>query len=97
MARCRSRLSGAVVAVVAVVAVAAAVRRPLSRVPENQLAFGVGVMLTAFGVFWAGEGARVDWPGGDAALPVLVAVAAAWALGFVALLKRAGRSRAYRT
>ncbi len=25
-------------------------------VPENTLKFGVGVMLSAFGVFWTGEG-----------------------------------------
>ena len=34
------------------------------------------------------RGRRVDWPGGDAALPVLVGVVAAWALVFVAVLKR---------
>jgi uncharacterized membrane protein len=79
---------GAAGAVLAVVAVAAAVRRPLSRVPENKLAFGVGVMLTAFGIFWASEGAGVDWPGDDAALPVLIVAIAAWALTFVALLER---------
>jgi len=79
---------GAVAAVIAVVAVAAAVRRPLARVPENQLAFAVGVMLTAFGTFWASEGAGVEWPGDDAALPVLIAAIAAWALAFVVLLRR---------
>ena len=79
---------GAIGAVVAVVAAAAAVRRPLSRVPENQLAFGVGVMLTAFGIFWASEGAGAEWPGDDAALPVLVVAIAAWALAFAVLLKR---------
>ena len=30
--------------------------------------YAVGVMLTTFGIFWAGEGAGVDWPGGDASL-----------------------------
>jgi uncharacterized membrane protein len=30
--------------------------------------FSVGVMLTTFGIFWAAEGAGVEWPGGDAAL-----------------------------
>jgi uncharacterized membrane protein len=82
---------GAAGAVVAVVAVAAALRRPLSRVPENQLAFAVGVMLTAFGIFWAGEGAGVEWPGDDAALPVLIVAVAAWALAFVVVLERRRR------
>ena len=80
--------AGALVAIVAVVAVAAAVRRPLSRVPENQLAFGVGVMLTAFGLFWASEGAGVEWPGGDAAILGLVVATATWALAFVVVLAR---------
>lgn len=80
--------AGALVAIVAVVAVAAAVRRPLSRVPENQLAFGVGVMLTAFGLFWASEGAGVEWPGGDAAILGLVVATATWALAFVVVLGR---------
>jgi uncharacterized membrane protein len=75
-------------AVAAVVAAGAAVRRPLSRVPENQLAFAVGVMLTAFGIFWAAEGAGVDWPGGDAALLALIVANAAWALAFVVALRR---------
>jgi uncharacterized membrane protein len=79
---------GALIGVVAVVAVAVIVRRPLSRVPENQLAFAVGVMLTAFGIFWAAEGAGADWPGGDSALLGLIAATAAWALTFVAVLRR---------
>jgi len=34
----------------------------------------VGVMLSAFGVFWTGEGLGVDWPGQDLALFVFAAV-----------------------
>ena len=79
---------GALVAVAGVVAVAAVSRRPLSRVPENQLAFAVGVMLTAFGLFWASEGAGVEWPGGDTAILGLVFLTAAWALAFVFVLGR---------
>ena len=44
------------------------IHRPLSRVPENSLKFGVGVMLSAFGVFWTGEGLGIPWPGQDLAL-----------------------------
>lgn len=60
--------------------------RPLARVPENTLKFAVGVMLSAFGVFWTGEGLGVAWPGADlaivgfAALFLLVAALAAVAL-----------------
>jgi uncharacterized membrane protein len=55
---------------------AAAVRAPLTKVPENWMKFAVGVMLTSFGTFWGAEGAGVAWPGGDAALLVLVPVVA---------------------
>ena len=56
--------------------------------PENQLAFAVGVMLTSFGIFWAGEGAGVDWPEGEAALAILVLATATWALAFAAILRQ---------
>lgn len=59
---------GALAACALVLVVGAAVHRPLSRVPENTLKFGVGVMLSAFGVFWTGEGLGVEWPGHDLAL-----------------------------
>lgn len=59
---------GALAACALVLLVGAIVHRPLSRVPENTLKFGVGVMLSAFGVFWTGEGLGVEWPGHDLAL-----------------------------
>jgi Ca2+/H+ antiporter, TMEM165/GDT1 family len=59
---------GALAACMLVLAIGAAVHRPLSRVPENLLKFGVGVMLSSFGVFWTGEGLGIDWPGQDLAL-----------------------------
>jgi uncharacterized membrane protein len=65
-----------------------AVRAPLARVPENAMKFVVGVMLTGFGAFWGAEGAGADWPGNDAALPIVVAVVALFSLGLVATLRR---------
>src|SRR5271169_348411 len=59
---------GALAAGALVLAAGAIMHRPLSRVPENTLKFGVGVMLSAFGVFWTGEGLGVAWPGQDLAL-----------------------------
>jgi len=50
-------------------------------------------MLTAFGMFWSGEGAGVDWPGSDAALPVLALGTAAVALALVAALRAPTRDR----
>jgi uncharacterized membrane protein len=84
--------AAAALAVVLVLAAGIATRAPLSRVPENTMKFAVGVMLTSFGLFWTGEGASASWPGGDAALLVIVPVvlsvslAAVWALRRRALL-----------
>lgn len=59
---------GALAACLAVLIIGIAVHKPLAKVPENTLKFGVGVMLSAFGVFWTGEGLGIDWPGQDVAL-----------------------------
>ena len=59
---------GALAACMLVVAIGFAVRRPLARVPENTLKFAVGILLSAFGVFWTGEGLGIPWPGGDLAI-----------------------------
>ena len=79
---------GALAAVVLVLAIGLAVHRPLARVPENTLKFGVGVVLSAFGVFWTGEGLGVDWPGHDLALPVFAVLFLATGLLAVALARR---------
>ena len=50
--------------------------------------FAVGIMLTSFGSFWGAEGAGVSWPGGDAALLVIVPVVAVVSLAYVAWLRR---------
>ena len=62
---------GALVACIAVLVIGLAVHKPLSSVPENTLKFIVGLLLTAFGIFWVGEGIGTPWPGEDLSLPVL--------------------------
>jgi uncharacterized membrane protein len=83
--------AGAAVAVV--LAVGFAVRAPLARVPENSLKSAVGILLTSFGTFWSAEGAGARWPGGDGALPVIIAVVAIASAALVVRL-RAGRPAA---
>jgi uncharacterized membrane protein len=51
-------------------------------------------MLTSFGTFWGAEGAGAAWPGGDAALLVIVPVLLAISLTFVALMRRGALSGA---
>jgi uncharacterized membrane protein len=65
---------GALAACGLVLVIGTIARKPLVRVPENTLKFGVGVMLSAFGVFWTGEGLGVEWPGHDLALFVFAAL-----------------------
>ncbi len=79
---------GATVGLVLVVGTGLVVHRPLSRVPENHIKFAVGVMLSAFGTFWAGEGVGVDWSLEDGTLLLLVGLYIATAIVAVALLRR---------
>jgi uncharacterized membrane protein len=79
--------AGAVAACIAVAAVGAAIHRPLARVPENALKFAVGVMLSAFGLFWTGESLGVEWPGGDAAILAFAALFFGVGAVLIALLK----------
>jgi len=79
---------GALAAFFAVMAFGLLVRKPLAKVPENTLKFGVGVMLSAFGVFWTAEGLGAPWPGDDWALLGLVAAFLIVALALVALVRR---------
>jgi uncharacterized membrane protein len=79
--------AGAAAAGALVLLVGVLVHRPLTRVPENALKFGVGLMLTTFGTFWAGEGIGIEWPAGDATLALLFATftiasfVGVWAIG----------------
>jgi uncharacterized membrane protein len=66
--------AGAGLAALTVAALGLAIHRPLARVPENTLKFTVGVLLSAFGTFWVGEGVAVRWPLGDLAILYLIAL-----------------------
>ncbi len=70
-------LIGALIATVITIAVGIAMRGRLAGLPETEVKWTVGVMLSAFGVFFCGEGLHVEWPAGDLAL---LYIAAAFAL-----------------
>jgi Ca2+/H+ antiporter, TMEM165/GDT1 family len=82
--------AGAVAACLLVAGVGFVVHRPLARVPENKLKFAVGVMLSAFGIFWTGEGLGVSWPGAD--LSIVAFAALFLAVGHAAVIVERRRS-----
>jgi uncharacterized membrane protein len=65
---------GAAAALCVVVCLGITLHRPLANIPENTLKFGVGILLTAFGTYWIGEGIHVQWPAADWSLLILIAV-----------------------
>lgn len=67
---------GAIAACLLVVAAGLILHRPLARVPENSLKFVVGILMSAFGLFWFGEGIGLQWPYADAAILGLMAILA---------------------
>ncbi len=56
---------GASMACVIVLMLGLIAHKPLTKIPENTFKYAVGVMLTAFGIFWIGEGFGISWPGDD--------------------------------
>jgi uncharacterized membrane protein len=82
---------GALAACALVLAIGILVHKPLARIPENTLKFGVGVMLSAFGVYWTGEGLGAAWPGHDLAILGLAAIFLSAGLGLVLMIRQSLR------
>jgi uncharacterized membrane protein len=80
--------AAALLAVLVVCIAGVALRSPLARVPENIMKFVVGVLLSAFGLFWSVEGAGAEWPGGDRALLVIIPALTLYAFALVAVFRR---------
>jgi uncharacterized membrane protein len=79
---------GAGLALALVLVLGVWLHRPLAKVPENALKFGVGNLLAAFGTFWIGEGIGLHWPGEDIAIVYLVVVFLVNALGLIEAARR---------
>lgn len=80
---------GAIAAAILVSLIGLMLHRPLARVPENTLKFVVGIMLSAFGTYWLGEGYGLWWPGADLALLGLIAGFAVTSLLGIWLIRHA--------
>src|SRR3954452_21481894 len=86
-------LVGGAAAVVLVLGFGVLMHRPLRRLPESELKYVVGLVLTTFGTFFCAEGLGADWPLGDAALLVVLAFWLVVSQGAVRALAGAGRGR----
>jgi len=79
---------GALAACALVAVAGCVVYRPLAKIPENTLKFAVGVLLSAFGAFWVGEGLGFHWPGDDLAILGIAALFLAAASAIAPLARR---------
>ncbi len=84
---------GAAAACILVLLIGLFVHKPLSAVPENSLKFVVGLLLSAFGIFWVGEGIGAEWPGADLSLLPIFAVLAIFSFVAVRMLRQYHNSR----
>ena len=85
---------GSALALLAVLAVGYRLRTPLQRIPETHLKYVVGIVLSAFGVFFAAEGLGASWPFDDLALAYIALIVLAVSQAHVAVLARGERRQA---
>jgi len=85
---------GSALALSAVLAVGYRLRAPLQRIPETHLKYVVGIVLSAFGVFFAAEGLGASWPFDDLALAYIALIVLAVSQAQVAVLTRGERRQA---
>jgi Ca2+/H+ antiporter, TMEM165/GDT1 family len=76
---------GGVGALIIVGGIGFALHQTVRQIPRSLLQLIVGILLTTFGTFWAIEGLGIDWPAGDAAIPVLLALYVVTALTYITL------------
>lgn len=75
-------ITGSLIGLVLVVLAGILFRKPLALIPENTMKFIVGIMLSAFGIFWVGEGIGIEWWHED--VSILVITCALLAVSFLA-------------
>lgn len=81
----------ALIAVVFVVLLGVILHRPLTRIPENAMKLGVGLLLSSFGTFWVLEGLGVELPGAELAILYIALVYAAITSLVIWFLSRASK------
>ena len=84
---------GSVAALLLVIGLGLVLHRPLRRLPESELKYVVGLVLTTFGTFFCAEGLGVDWPLADASLLIVLAIWLGISQAAVRVLAGAGGAR----
>ena len=79
---------GALAACILVLIIGFFIHKPLSVIPENSLKFIVGLLLSAFGIFWVGEGLGTQWPGADLSLLPIFGILAVFSSIAVRMLRQ---------
>ena len=87
---------GSALALALVIGLGLVLHRPLRRLPESELKYVVGLVLTTFGTFFCAEGLGVDWPLGDASLLLVLAIWLGISQAAVRVLAGAGGGRPQR-
>jgi Ca2+/H+ antiporter, TMEM165/GDT1 family len=82
--------AGAAAVLLLVVLLGKTFHEPIAGLFNNSLRFAVGVLLSAFGTIWAGDGIGAVWPGLDATLIGLSVGYFLVAIGCVQVVRRGG-------
>ncbi len=80
---------GTFAAFVVTVALAASASRRLQHIPEHVIKYAAGVLLVAYGTFWAAEGLGVGWPEEDVSLLAVLALYVLYSFVVFPLLRHA--------
>ncbi|MBO9998151.1 MAG: hypothetical protein J7641_03935 [Cyanobacteria bacterium SID2] len=78
---------GAIVALVFSIVLVAILHQYLLNVPEVSIKMGAGILLSALGTFWLGEGLNIEWILGDSIVVVIVGIYSAIAIATIQWLK----------
>jgi uncharacterized membrane protein len=82
---------GALIAALIIGIAGVVMARPLTRIPENYMKLGVGVLLSTFGIFWLVEGAGIEWSFSDLTLLFLFVILVATTYGLITFFRRSRR------
>lgn len=81
---------GAAIGIIFVILLALVLQKPMAKAPENGIKFVVGIMLTALGTLWTGEGLGMAWAWGQASYVALISLLVAFSFIVIYTLRQTG-------